>query len=63
MGKSVIVNCAHCGEKITEITFAPGTQVLSHHCKVRRNYEHFLGLARKTKVVITRDGELHIYRA
>ena len=63
MSKTVIVNCAHCGEKIAEITFAPGIQILSHHCKIRRNYEHFLALAKKTKVVINHDGELYIERA
>ena len=63
MGKTIVINCAHCGKKIAEISFVPGTQVLSHHCNVRRRYEHWLGIARKTQVTITQNGEVYIKRA
>ncbi len=47
MAETIIVRCAYCGEKIGEITFVPGSQVVGcPKCK---------GI---TKVTIYKDGSV-----
>ncbi len=47
MAETIIVRCAYCGEKIGEISYVPGTQVIGCQCE------------RRTDVRITADGEVY----
>lgn len=52
MSDTIIVRCTHCGEKIGDITFVPGTQRIG--CPK---------CGKRTEVVISKAGSVNTWKA